>query len=240
MCTSSQSSTAARPDSSTIRLPIRKSPCTSRGGLDRRPVGGQPSKRPLERRRGVAHLVEPVAPLGQLLRLRQADPVRVGAVDGGQRLRALPQQPVASGIPVSTVEGSIYPSDDRLARDGIADEVRIAQRRRRIVGREDVRDGCPCGRRTLLDACLQLHARMHVVGWSGAQDQRLPTVVTDRVERPRGAAGPAGQGVEVLDAHLTDDRPKDLCQLFFHLRPKPKSRCATRRIWISSAPSVIR
>ena len=60
------------------------------------PVGGQPPKRPLERRRGVAHLVEPVAPLGQLLGLCQADPVRVGAVDGGQRLGALPQQPVAA------------------------------------------------------------------------------------------------------------------------------------------------
>ena len=29
-------------------------------------------------------------------------------------------------------------------------------------------------------------------------------------------------------------------ELVLHLRPNPKSRCATRRIWISSAPSVIR
>ena len=59
----------------------------------RRPVGREPPKRPLECRCGIAHFVESVAPLGQLLGLLEADPVGVGAVDGGQRLRTLFEQP---------------------------------------------------------------------------------------------------------------------------------------------------
>ena len=64
----------------------------------RRPVGGQPAKRPLEGRRGIAHLVEAVAPLAELIGLCQADALGVGAVDGGKRLGALPKQPLATGI----------------------------------------------------------------------------------------------------------------------------------------------
>jgi hypothetical protein len=55
------------------------------------PVGGQPPERPLEGRGGVTHLIQTVPPLGELIGLRHADAVGVGAMDGGQRLRALRQ-----------------------------------------------------------------------------------------------------------------------------------------------------
>ncbi len=61
-------------------------------------AGAPPAtERPLERRRGVAHLVEPVrhsASWSAWVRPTR----RVGAMDGGQRLRALPQQPLAAGV----------------------------------------------------------------------------------------------------------------------------------------------
>src|SRR5262245_66056130 len=120
--------------------------------------------------------------------------------------------------------------DDRLTVDRVADQVRVAQCRRRIVGSKDVWNRRARGRRTLLRTGFELHTRVHVVGWSGAQDQRPALARGHGVERPRRAAGTAGQGVEILDADLTEDRPKNLCQLLFHLRPKPNSRWATRRI----------
>ena len=54
------------------------------------PMGGQPAKTPLESGCGVAHGVEPLAPLDELVLVRQPRRVRVGAVDCGQRLGALP------------------------------------------------------------------------------------------------------------------------------------------------------
>ncbi len=236
MWTSSQSSTAARPDPSTIRLPIRKSPCTSLGG-----VGGG---RWAASHRNAHSNVAVVSPISSS-RLRHSVSCSVCSrpiPSGSARWMAASACAHCSSSRVAprVVERAVDAPDDRLAADHVADQVRIAQRGRRIVGGEDVGDGCSCGRGALLHACLQLHARVHIVGWSCAQDQRLAAVLTDGVEGPRGAARPAGQGGEVLDAHLAEDRRKNFCQLLFHLRPNPKSRCATRRIWISSAPSVMR
>ncbi len=47
-------------------------------------------------------------------------------MDLGQRLRALPEQPLTAAV----VQGAMDPSDDRLAAYRIADQVRITQRRR--------------------------------------------------------------------------------------------------------------
>jgi hypothetical protein len=66
----------------------------------------------------------------------------------GQRLRALLQQPLAAGV----VEAAVNPPDDGLTADCVTDQVRIAQCRRRIVGGQDVGDGCAGGGRALLDA----------------------------------------------------------------------------------------
>src|SRR6476659_1887581 len=100
---------------------MRKSPWTRRDGRRRWPVGGQPAERPLEGGGGVAHLVEAIAPLGQLFGLGEADPVRVGPVDGGERLGALPQQAVAARV----VEGAMDAPDDCLATDRVADQIWI-------------------------------------------------------------------------------------------------------------------
>jgi hypothetical protein len=134
----------------------------------------------------------------------------------------------------------VDPSDDGLAADGIADQVWIAQRRRRIVCGQDVGNRRTRRRGSLLGTCLEFHARVHVVGRTGTQNQSS-TSICDRIERPRGPTGAACQGVQVLDDDpVAQYGAQHGLELFLHLRPNPKSRCATRRIWISSAPSVIR
>ena len=74
---------------SMIRLPIRKSPCTSTQIGGRGTVQFQPAKRPLECRSGVAHFVEPSAPRADLVLLGDVGGGDVGTVDRGQRRRAL-------------------------------------------------------------------------------------------------------------------------------------------------------
>ena len=143
-------------------IPVHQA-CLRRRG----PVRVQPAKRPLECGRGVAHVVEPLSPFGELVDVGQAHPIGVGAMDGCQRLRALLQQPFAAGL----VKGALDPPDDRFAADGVANEVRIAQCGRGIVRRKDVRDGCTRSGRALLNLGLQFHSGMHVVGRTGAQDQ---------------------------------------------------------------------
>ena len=149
------------------------------------PVSGQPAKRPLEGRRGIAHLVEAVTPLAELIGLCQADALGVGAVDGGKRLGALPQQPLATGI----VEAAVDSSDDRLAADGITDEVRIAECGRGIVRGQDVGDRCTGGGRPLLHTRLQLHTRMPPPSSGGpvrrisARRMPSPTASNDHVVR---------------------------------------------------------
>ena len=157
-------------------------------------------------------------------------------MDVRQRLRALAKQPVTARV----VERAVDPPDDRLPGDRIADQVRIAQCSSGIIGSHDLGDRSAGGGRTLLHGGFQLHARVHIVRRSGAQYQRLP-LIGDGVERPRGPARPAGQRPQVLDDDTVAKRGAEhSLELVLHLRPNPKSRWATRRIWISSAPSVMR
>ena len=170
---------------------------------------------------GVAHLVEPVAPLGELIGVRQSDPVRIGAMNGGQCLSTLLQQPCAAGL----IESAVNAPDDRLTADCLTDQIRIAQRRRGIVRCQDVGDRCSGGGRALLDVGLEFHAGVHIVGRAGAQDQRSTILPGHRVERPRGPTGPAGQDVQVLDGDVVAQYwAQHGLELFPHLRPNPKSR----------------
>ena len=102
----------------------------------------------------------------------RAGVVGVGAVDGGQRLRALAQQPRAARLSITGVELTLDAPHDGLALDLIADQKRIAQCGRRIVGDQDVRDGCAGRRGGGLGAGFEFHAGVDVVGRPGAQDQR--------------------------------------------------------------------
>ena len=233
MCTSSQSSTAASPDSSTIRLPIRKSPCTSRGGDDGgrwRPASGTPIR--------TSRWCRPSRRAGRATRRagRSASGPRrrVGAVDRRQRVRALLQSRWRPG---------------RRARGGSAGRWSRRRSRRRSGTDCPVRqgncrppgcaDGGPGGGGALLDPAS---SSMPACTSSGGPVRRISAAaaVGDGVERPCHAARPAGQRPQVLDDSPRRDRPQHRRELLFHLRPKPKSRWATRRIWISSAPSVIR
>ena len=89
----------------------------------RRTVGLQPAKRPFECRRGVAQLVESLAPLGDFVTLDEAGSVSPCPVDSGQCLRALFQQCRPTGV----VEAALNASDDGLAGDLITDQEWIAQ-----------------------------------------------------------------------------------------------------------------
>ena len=93
-------------------------------------------------------------------------------MDGGQRLRALPQQPRAARLPAGGVELTLDAPDDGLALDLVADQKRIAQCGKRIVGDQNVGHGCAGRRGGGLGAGFELHAGVHVVGRPGAQDQR--------------------------------------------------------------------
>src|SRR6185369_6987594 len=101
------------------------------------------------------------------------------------------------------VEAAEYPSDDRLARDRLADEIRIAQRGRGVVGGQYVRNRRARRGGALLYRGLQLHAGVDVVGRAGTQDQG-PPLVGDGVERPCGPAGTSGERAQVLDAHIAE------------------------------------
>ena len=74
--------------------------------------------------------------------------------------------------PVGVVELTLDAPDDGLALDLVADQKRIAQCGKRIVGDQDVGDRCAGRRGGGLGAGLELHAGVHVVGRPGAQDQR--------------------------------------------------------------------
>ena len=165
------------------------------------PAGGQPAKRPFEGGGAVAHGVEPLAPLHELILVGQAGNVRVGAVDGGQRLRALPQQPLAARVPIGFVEPTLDAPDDGLTLDFLADEKGIAQGRGRIVGEDNVGDRRSGSGGGGLGAGLELHAGVHIVGWAGAQDQRPVPVAGDGIECPRGSAGAPGECAQVFDGH---------------------------------------
>ena len=244
MWTSSQSSTAARSDPSTIRLPIRKSPCTSRRGRRRRPVSGQPTKNPFERRGGIAHLVEPGTPLIELIGLGQAHTERICAMDRGQCGAHWLQQPLAARLVEAAVNlaGNGF-SGDRVARPGTdcpvppgnrprpGREVPGARPRRPVPGQPPPP---PCSRvRHLAGRCAgsvlaalrrQSRRRPMSSGWR----RRSTDAGSRRRHRRRGLGRARRRGRW---------RVRRSRQRF---RPNPKSRWATRRIWISSAPSVIR
>ena len=112
-------------------------------------------------------------------------------------------KPRTGRLPVSGVELTLDTPDDGLALDLIADEKRIAQCGRRIVGDQYVRYGCAGRRGGGLGPGFEFHAGVDVVGRPGAQDQRPAPAARDRVEGPGSAAGPAGECAEVLDSHIS-------------------------------------
>ena len=191
MWTSSQSSTAARSGPVDDQVAHPEIAVHQPRRRRRWPVGGQPPKRPLECRCGVAHLVEAGAPLRELVGRRPGRSVRIGAVDRGQRLRALPQQPArpaSSGRAGCAARSSRRRSRRRSGTDCPAPQANSAAR---MCG-----TGAPAAA-ARLDAGLQFHARVHVVGRAGAQDQRAcaPSVTTAsnaqvvRLAPPVSAAG---------------------------------------------------
>lgn len=151
-------------------------------------MGGQPSKGPLECRCGVAHVVQALVPLAELVLLGESGRIGTGAVDRGQRRGALGQQV----SPAVVVELSLDATHDGLPGDLVADQKRVTKGSNRIRRDQNVGHRRSGGRGSTLDGGLESHTRMHVVGRAGAQDQRPAGRSRDRLERPRGAAGAAG------------------------------------------------
>ena len=99
----------------------------------------------------------------------------------------------------------------------------------------------------LLDGGFEFHSGEAVVHRGGAQNQPSALRESDGVEGVGGSTGTAGEGLQILDDHvIAEDRPKNTGEFLFHPCsfllgcPNLNIRWATRRIWISSAPSVIR
>jgi hypothetical protein len=76
----------------------------------------------------------------ELILVGQTGDMRVGPVDSGQRLRALPEQCGSARVPVGAVEPALDAPDYGFALDFVADEKRIAQWANRIIGDQDVGD----------------------------------------------------------------------------------------------------
>ncbi len=106
----------------------------------------------------------------------------------------------------ATVELALDAPDDGLALDLLADQKRIAQCGNRIVGDQDLGDRRAGRRGRGLGAGFELHAGVHVVGRTGAQDQRAALLARDGVERPRGAASATGQRAQILDRDVGAER----------------------------------
>lgn len=98
----------------------------------------------------------------------------------------------------------------------------------------------------LLNGGFKLHSGKAVIHRCCAQDQPSALRESDGVEGVGGPAGTAGEGLQIFDGHIvTEDRPKNSGEYVYHPGsllgcPNLNIRWATRRIWISSAPSVIR
>ena len=207
------------------------------------PVCLQPAKGPLEGRGGVVQIVEALTPFDEFVAFPQLGRIGAGPMDGGQCLTALDQQPGASGI----VELTLYLADDRLSGDLVADEIRIAQSGRRIGCGQDVWHRCSGLGSGGLHRGLEFHAReLPLSGRGSAQDQRPPVGADDGVEGVGDSAGSAGERAQVLHGDvLAENRPQNTRELVDHPWsllgcPNLNIRWATRRIWISSAPSVMR
>ena len=113
-----------------------------------------------------------------------------------------------------------------------------------IVGGEDLGDRRAGGGRGCCDAGLEHHARVHVVGRSGAQDQRrrLHGVTASNAHVARLAPPVRMRRSSTLTSPRTGSTVAagSVWTFVVTCAPNPNSRCATRRIWISSEPSVIR
>ena len=98
----------------------------------------------------------------------------------------------------------------------------------------------------LLHGRFELHSGEAVVHWGGAQDQPPALRCGDGVEGVGRSTRTAGEWLQILDDHaVTENRPQNAREFVDHPGslldwPKENIRCATRRICISSAPSVIR
>ncbi len=101
--------------------------------------------------------------------------------------------------PAGLVKLPLDTPNDGLAFDLIADQERIAQCGRRIVGNQDVGDRRAGGRGGSLRAGFELHSGVHVVRRADAQDQRPPFVGRNGIECPRGSAGTTGQRAQIVD-----------------------------------------
>ena len=239
-----------------IRFPIRKSPCTITGGDGGGWFASEPAQRPLERGRGVADRVELLAPDAHLVLL-----------SAGRRLAGSTRWIAASacahcsssrgrGGVVELAEDS---RGDRLAVDEVADQKRLVGDQHMRHRRALLRPPAAC---VFASIC---HRHVHVVGRPDAQDQFSAV----RVERPRGPACSAGQCAQIVDGDALAEhrrqhaaanlrracvvapatrrcgwhsgaRSRRLSSRHLRSRPNLNSRCATRRIWISSDPSVMR
>jgi hypothetical protein len=126
----------------------------------------QPAKRPLECRSGVTHVVEPVAPGAGLVLLGDVGGADVGTVDRGKRSRALVQQPGA-GVGVECPQDS---TRNGLACDEAADQERCTECVGGLVGGDHLGYRRAGHGREALRAGFEQHARVDLVGRSGAQD----------------------------------------------------------------------
>ena len=170
MCTSSQSSTAARPESVDDQV-AHPEVAVHQHATVTAAAGWRSSQRNAHSNVAV---VSPIsssrARHSRELVRRGVRPARPGRRGGSRPAPA--RTAAAAARAARVVEGALDPPHDRLARDLVADQERIAQCGRRIVGDEDMRDRCARRGRGCWAAGLEFHARVHVVGRAGAQDQR--------------------------------------------------------------------
>ena len=100
--------------------------------------------------------------------------------------------------------------------------------------------------RCILHGRFEFHSGEAVVHRGGTQDQPSALRCGDGVEGVGGSAGTAGERVQILDDYvIAENRPQSTRELIDHACsllgwPNLNIRWATRRIWISSAPSVMR
>ena len=207
----------------------------------RRPVRGQPAERPLECRRGVAHLVESVAPLGQLVgagsgRSRpgrrggwRPAPARTAAAAGRR-----PASSRARWIRLTIVSPPIA----LQIRYGLPSAAGESSAARMCGTGAPAAAAAPAGRRPRVP-CRRARRRAGRCAGSGPPALRRPTASNAHVVRL--APPVSARRFSMRRRRRATGREHRLAQLLsLHLRPNPNSRWATRRIWISSAPSVIR
>ena len=199
-CASSQSSTARTPSGPMIRLPLRKSPCTSRGALaSRASVIAQPAEGGLEHRASAAE--GSVAPVKfvELLGCKPR-PQRRETFGGTAWMRAriaphwkarrraqfgelgIPQNAARKSFAFDLADTKPRPRSSRGSRD-----VTDARRRHAAFAGTAYQQGLTLG----ADASLAGRG----VGGEPAHDQRRNACVADGIERPGFLAGASGQAL---------------------------------------------